>query len=76
MGWTTVMRGRDDFIREWGLCITAAFTAFFIQGMFADAEFGLQAIVQYTILAMMTILWQLNKKPDIVLHPAADDPCH
>lgn len=76
MGWTTVMRGRDDFIREWGLCITAAFTAFFIQGMFADAEFGLQAIVQYTILAMMTILWQLNKKPDIVLHSAADDPCH
>lgn len=74
MSWTTVMRGRHDFIREWGLCITAAFTAFFIQGMFADTGFGLQATVQYTILAMMTILWQLNAKPDIVLQSGADVP--
>jgi len=74
MSWTTVMRGRHDFIREWGLCITAAFTAFFIQGMVADTGFGLQAFVQYTILAMMTILWQLNTKPDIMLQPAADVP--
>jgi O-antigen ligase len=74
MSWTTALQREDNFIREWGRCITAAFVAFFIQGMFADGEFGLQAIVQYTILAMMTILWQLNVKSDIALQPTADTP--
>lgn len=76
MGWTTVMRGRHNFIRGWGLCITAAFTAFFFSGMFVDVEFGLPAIIQYAILAMMTILWQLNAKSDIKLQLAEDNPFH
>jgi O-antigen ligase len=60
MGWKTIRYGRDDFIKEWGLCIMAAFVGIFIQGIFSDGMFGPQAIVLYTIFAMMTILWRLD----------------
>lgn len=64
MSWKIVRHGTDDFIRNWGLYFMAAFIAFVIQAMFADATFGLQAIVFYTMLGMMTILWRLNMKSD------------
>jgi len=60
MGWKVIRHGRDDFIRHWGTCIMASFIALLTQSMFSDATFGLQAIVFYTILAMMTIIWKLN----------------
>lgn len=60
-----LMRPRNDvFIRKWTLCLSAGFVAFFIQAMFSDATFGIQAIVFYTLLAMMTILWRMNPQPD------------
>jgi O-antigen ligase len=65
MGWQTIRRGKDDFIRGWGSCIMACFIAFFVQALFSDAGFGIQAIVMYTIFAMMTILWQLQHSPSI-----------
>lgn len=52
--------GRSFFLRDWGLCLLAAFIAFFIQAVFHDATYGAQVIVQYLILAMGTILWRLN----------------
>ncbi len=61
VGWKKIRHGKDDFIRNRGLCIMAAFVGIFIQGIFADGMFGPQAIVLYTIFAMMTILWHLNK---------------
>ena len=60
MGWKVIRHGRDDFIRNWGVCLMACFIAYFTQSIFGDATFGLQAIVFYTILAMMTILWRLD----------------
>lgn len=62
MGWKKIRHGKDDFIRDRGLCIMAAFVGIFIQGIFADGMFGSQAIVLYTIFAMMTILWRINQK--------------
>ena len=62
MGWKVIRHGRNDFIRNWGICLMACFIAYVTQSMFADATFGLQAIVFYTILAMMTILWKLNSE--------------
>jgi len=60
LAWQIRRYGKDDFIRKWSHCLMAAFTAFLIQANFSDATFGIQAIVFYTILAMMTILWRLN----------------
>ena len=66
MGWQTIRQGKDDFIRGWGSCIMACFIAFFVQALFGDAGFGIQAIVMYTIFAMMTVLWQLQRSSDTV----------
>ncbi len=63
MSWITIKYGKDDFIKSWGLCITAAFVAWFVKGMFEPALSHVPAIVLYTIFAMMTILWKLDSKP-------------
>lgn len=60
MGWRTIKYGKDDFIEGWGVCLMISLLSVLIQGMFADASFGPQVVVFYTILAMMTILWRLN----------------
>jgi O-antigen ligase len=60
MGIRNIRKGRNDFIRNWGQCLIAAFTAFFIQGFFENVLSGPPAIVLYTILGMMTILWRIN----------------
>jgi hypothetical protein len=52
---------------NWGICIMAAFISVVIQGLFADGMFGPQAIVLYTIFAIMTILWQLNAQTDSIM---------
>jgi len=64
MSWIVVKHGKDDFIKSWGLCITSAFVAWFIKGMFEPALSHVPAIINYTIFAMMTILWKLNKESD------------
>jgi O-antigen ligase len=60
MGWKLIRYGENHFIREWGLCLMAAFVAIIIQGMFENTLSGPSAIVLYIIMAMMTILWHLN----------------
>jgi len=62
MSWVTIKHGKDDFIKSWGLCITATFIAFFIQGMFEEATSHVPAIVLYSIFAMMTILWKIDSE--------------
>lgn len=64
MSWMVFKYGKDDFIKSWGLCIVAAFVAWFIKGMFEPALSHVPAIINYTIFAMMTILWKLNLETD------------
>ena len=67
LGWNIIRYGKDNFIKNWGICIMAAFISVVIQGLFADGMFGPQAIVLYTIFAIMTILWQLNAQTDSIM---------
>lgn len=64
MSWIVVKKGKNEFIKSWGLCITAAFVAWFIKGMFEPALSHVPAIISYTIFSMMTILWKLTKESD------------
>ena len=64
LGWYIIRFGKDDFIKDWGICIMAAFISVVIQGLFADGMFGPQAIVLYTLFAFMDILLQLNTQTD------------
>jgi O-antigen ligase len=67
LGWNIIRFGKDDFIRDWGICIMAAFISVVIQGLFADGMFGPQAIVLYTLFAFMDILRQLNAQTNHIL---------
>jgi O-antigen ligase len=66
--WTIMMvlvrllKAKSHFVRQWGICIVAAFAGFFIQASFSDATFGKAAIVFYLICAMATILLEIEKK--------------
>jgi O-antigen ligase len=65
MSWQIIKSGKDDFISHWGLCFVAAFVAVFIQGFLENTMTGPPAIIFYTIMAMITILWHLNPETDI-----------
>jgi O-antigen ligase len=60
MGWALIRRGRDDFIKDFSLCTTAAFIAYFVKGMFEPGLAHVPALVAFTILAMMTSLWRMQ----------------
>jgi len=56
---------KNDFTSHWVSCFVAALVAVFIQGLFENTMSGPPAIILYTIMAMMTILWHLNAESDI-----------
>ena len=49
---------RDDERRDWGLTFFAALVAFLIQGMLENVHSAPPAVVFYSLLAMITILWK------------------
>jgi O-antigen ligase len=60
MSWALIRRGRDDFIKDFSFCTTAAFIAYFVKGMFEPGLAHVPALVAFTILAMMTSLWRMQ----------------
>jgi O-antigen ligase len=62
----------DGSLNNWGLCVLAGMISFLLQGFFADAAFGPQAIVFYLLLAMMTILWEMAQVKRRSPSPAGD----
>lgn len=64
IGLKTSKYGKDNFIKDWALCIASAFSAFFVIGMFEPVFTHLTEVMFFTILSMMTILWHLNEKTD------------
>jgi len=63
MGWQLIRNGRNQFIRDWSLCVMGTFVAVFVQGMFENTLSGPPAVILYSILAMMTILWRMQHEP-------------
>jgi len=61
LGWQLAQYGSDDFIKTWALFLQAAFVSFLIQGMFADMLLGVQIIIFFILMAMMTVLWRINE---------------
>jgi hypothetical protein len=61
MGWQLTQYGNDDFIKTWALFLQATFVSFLIQGMFADMLLGVQIIIFFILMAMMTVLWRINE---------------
>jgi len=57
----SIKEAKDAFIKNWGRCMGSAFIGFFIIGIFEPSFSHLQETVFFTILSMITILWQLNE---------------
>jgi hypothetical protein len=58
--WNCIRDGKDDFIRRWGLCVVSVLVAVIVMGIFEAWSRHVQAVVLYTALAMMTVVWKLN----------------
>jgi len=62
MLWRTLKLKKDEYFRSWAICLFACFVSYMIPAFFADATFGPVAVVFYTMLAMITILWNLARQ--------------
>ncbi len=62
MLWKTLNLKKDEYFRSWTICLFACFISYMIPALFADTTFGPMAIIFYTMLAMITILWNLGQK--------------
>jgi O-antigen ligase len=61
MLWKTYRVTEDEHFKSWAMCLSACFTASTFVSLFQDTTFGARAIIHFTILAMITILWKLSK---------------
>jgi O-antigen ligase len=62
MLWRTLNLKKDEYFKSWAICLFACFVSYMIPALFADTTFGPMAIIFYTMLAMITILWNLVQK--------------
>jgi len=70
MGLSALSSG-DRFIRNYGACLTAALVGVLVAGLFGKIVSGESAVILYAILAMMTILHNLDDDKNRQVH---DDP--
>ncbi|PKN66948.1 MAG: hypothetical protein CVU54_17665 [Deltaproteobacteria bacterium HGW-Deltaproteobacteria-12] len=59
MLWQAGKSAKSEYFKSWIICISAALASFMTAALFADTAFGPQAVVFYTILAIITILWKI-----------------
>ena len=62
MCWKTMRHGKDAFLEGWGYCVTAAFVMFLVKGSLDPIFAHVTEVVFFTILAMITIVWNLNQR--------------
>jgi len=62
MCWRCIRHGKDDFIKNWGSCVTGMFVVVIVIGIFEPFFSHVSEVVFYTIFAMITILWRINQE--------------
>lgn len=68
MCWKTMRHGKTDFLKGWGHCVTAIFVMFLVKGSLDPIFTHLTEVVLFTILAMITIAWNLNQTESNARH--------
>ena len=61
MCWETMRHGQNAFLKGWGHCVTAAFAMFLVKGSLDPVFAHLTEAALFTIFAMITIVWNLNR---------------
>jgi putative inorganic carbon (HCO3(-)) transporter len=62
MSWKILRYAKGDNLKSWALCTTASLMALLIQGLFENTMSGPPAILLYTLFAMITILWSIDRR--------------
>ncbi len=62
-----LLRNGSPYIREKTFFVTACFLSYFIKGMFEPALAHVPGQISFLILAMITILWDINRNKDLEL---------
>jgi O-antigen ligase len=62
MLWETFRLTKNEHYKLLAIYFFASLTSFLLPSLFADTTFGPMAIIFYTMLAMITILWNLVQK--------------
>ena len=60
MNWNIVKYGKDEILRRWGLCLSAALIGVSIIGLFQPIFSHMPEVVFCIIFSMTTIIWRLN----------------
>ena len=60
MCWDIIKYGKDNFIKNWGYCLAAAFIAVSVIGLFQPIFSHMPEVVICTIFSMTTIVWRLS----------------
>ena len=58
--WKTYRMTENEYFKSWAISLFACFMASTVASLFQDTTFGARAVIHYTILAMITILWKLS----------------
>lgn len=62
MLWKSLRQTENAYHKSWLVCLLACFMSFIVSALFENATSGKPAVVHYTILAMIVILWRLVQK--------------
>ena len=60
--WGCIKYGNDDFIKNWGRCLTAAFVSFLVIGFFHPVLNHMPETILCAMFSMLTIVWRLNNE--------------
>jgi O-antigen ligase len=60
--WKTFRLTKDEYYKSWAIYLFASLVSFMLTALFIDAMFGPRAIIFYTILAMIAMLWNITQK--------------
>jgi len=63
MLWLIFKRSRkDEYLRSWSVYLFTGLVSYLLPAAFVDTTYGPRVIIFYTILAMITIVWNLSRK--------------
>jgi O-antigen ligase len=60
--WKTFRLTKNEYYKSWAIYLFASLVSFMLTAFFIDAMSGPRAIIFYTILAMIAILWNITQK--------------
>lgn len=62
MCWNIIRHGKDNFMRNWGRCLSACFIAVFTIGLFHPFFSHMPETILCAMFSMLTIVWRLNNE--------------